>query len=102
MASSPEYLEYVLDLLSDVEGVSTRKMMGEYLVYASGKLVGGVYDDRFLVKATDASRSALSVAEVPYEGASEMMLVDMEDKSAVAALVTDMLPDLPEPRKRRR
>ena len=99
MASSPEYLEYVLDLLSDVEGVSTRKMMGEYLVYVQGKLVGGVYDDRFLVKATNASRAVLSVAEVPYEGASEMMLVDMEDRAAVAALVADMLPEL---RKRRR
>ena len=102
MASSPEYLEYVLDLLSDVEDVSTRKMMGEYLIYASGKLVGGVYDDRFLVKATDASRAALSTAEVPYEGAAEMMLVDVEDRATVAALVADMLPDLPEPRKRKR
>ena len=102
MASSPEYLEYVLDLLADVEDVSTRKMMGEYLIYASGKLVGGVYDDRFLLKATDASRAALSVAEVPYEGASEMMLVDVEDGAAVAALVAKMLPELPEPKKRRR
>ena len=102
MASNVEYLEYVLDLLADVEDVSTRKMMGEYLIYASGKLVGGVYDDRFLLKATDASRAALSVAEVPYEGASEMMLVDVEDGAAVAALVAEMLPELPEPKKRRR
>lgn len=102
MASSPEYLEYVLDLLSDVEDVSTRKMMGEYLIYVSGKLVGGIYDDRFLLKATDASRAALSVVEVPYEGTSEMMLVDLEDRGAVATLVADMLPELPEPKKRRR
>jgi len=77
-------------------------MMGEYMVYASGKLVGGVYDDRFLVKATKTSRAALSVAEVPYEGASEMMLVDTEDRAVVAALVADMLAELPEQRKRRR
>ena len=102
MASSPEYLEYVLDLLADVEDVSTRKMMGEYLVYASGKLIGGVYDDRFLVKDTRASRAALSVAEVPYEGAAAMMLVDVEDRAAVAALVVEMLPELPEPKKRHR
>ena len=102
MASSPEYLEYVLDLLADVEDVSTRKMMGEYLVYASGKLIGGVYDDRFLVKDTRASRAALSVAEVPYEGAAVMMLVDAEDRAAVAALVAEMLPELPEPKKRHR
>ncbi len=102
MASSPEYLEYVLDLLADVEDVSTRKMMGEYLVYASGKLIGGVYDDRFLVKDTRASRAALSIAEVPYEGAAAMMLVDAEDRAAVAALVAEMLPELPEPKKRHR
>lgn len=102
MASSPEYLEYVLDLLRDVPDVSTRKMMGEYLVYASGKLVGGVYDDRFLVKETEASRSALTIREVPYKGASEMMLVDLEDGDAVAALVARMLPELPEPKRRRR
>ena len=102
MASSPEYLEYVLDLLADVEDVSTRKMMGEYLVYASGKLIGGVYDDRFLVKDTRASRAALSIAEVPYEGAAAMMLVDAEDRATVAALVAEMLPELPEPKKRHR
>lgn len=59
MASSAEYLEYVLDLLADVPEVSHRKMMGEYLLYASGKLFGGVYDDRFLVKSTESSRAAL-------------------------------------------
>ena len=61
MASTPEYLEYVLDLLSDVPDVTTRKMMGEYLLYASGKLFGGVYDDRFLVKDTETSRAVLGV-----------------------------------------
>ena len=72
MASSEEYLEYVLDLLADVPEVTTRRMMGEYLLYASGKLFGGVYDDRFLVKDTVASRALLSASEVPYEGASEI------------------------------
>ena len=102
MTSTPEYLEYVLDLLAEVPDVSTRKMMGEYVVYASGKVIGGVYDDRFLVKDTAASREALSVAEVPYEGASVMMLVDVEDRGAIAALVADMLPELPELRRRRK
>ena len=100
MTSTPEYLEYVLDLLAEVPDVSTRKMMGEYVVYASGKVIGGVYDDRSLVKSTVASREALSCAELPYEGASEMMLVDVEDRGAIAVLVADMLPELPEPRKR--
>ena len=102
MASSEEYLEYVLDLLIDVPEVSHRKMMGEYLLYASGKLFGGIYDDRFLVKDTAASRSVLSVAEVPYEGASEMLLVDVEDSAVIADLVADMLPELPEPKKKRK
>ena len=102
MASSEEYLTYVLDLLVDVPEVATRKMMGEYLLYAAGKLFGGVYDDRFLVKDTEASRAVLSVWETPYEGASPMLLVDMEDSEAVAALVEAMLPELPEPKRRRR
>ena len=102
MASTPEYLEYVLDLLSDVPEVTTRKMMGEYLLYASGKLFGGIYDDRFLVKDTPASRAVLATAEVPYEGASEMMLVDVENAGEIAALVNEMLAELPEPKKRRR
>lgn len=102
MASSTEYLEYVLDLLADVPEVSTRKMMGEYLLYASGKLFGGVYDDRFLVKSTKASRAILSVLQTPYEGASPMLLVDTEDPSLVATLVLSMLPELPEPKRRHR
>lgn len=102
MASSAEYLAYVLDLLVDVPEVTTRKMMGEYLLYASGKLFGGVYDDRFLVKDTEASRAALSATDTPYDGASEMMLVDIEDRESVANLVASMLPELPEPRRRRR
>lgn len=102
MASSAEYLEYVLELLSGVPEVTTRKMMGEYLLYAQGKLFGGVYDDRLLVKDVPASLAVLSVAEVPYEGASPMLLVDIEDAEAVSALVAAMLPELPEPKKRRK
>lgn len=102
MASSAEYLEYALDLLADVPEVSARKMMGEYLLYSSGKLFGGIYDDRFPVKDTEASRAALSAREIPYEGASEMMLVDVEDRDIITDLVTSMLPELREPKKRRR
>lgn len=101
MATSEGYLEYVLDLLADVPEVTTRKMMGEYLLYAQGKLFGGIYDDRFLVKPTDASRTVLAREELPYDGASPMLLVDIEDREAVASLVTAMLPELPEPKRRR-
>ena len=102
MASDEGYLAYVLELLGGVPEVSARKMMGEYLLYASGKLFGGVYDDRFLVKDMAASRKALTIAEIPYEGASEMMLVDGEDRAVLADLVAEMLPELPEPKKGRK
>ena len=102
MASSADYLEYVLDLLADVPEVSSRKMMGEYLLYASGKLFGGIYDDRFLVKDTAAARAVLSTVETPYEGASPMLLVDIENGAAVADMVLAMLPELPAPKKRKR
>ena len=102
MASSAEYLEYVLDLLADVSDVTTLKMMGEYLLYSSGKLFGGVYDDRFLVKDTPASRAVLSITEIPYDGASAMMLVDIEDRDSVADLVFAMLQELPEQKRRRK
>ena len=101
MSSSREYVEYVLDLLVDVPEVTTRKMMGEYLLYASGKLFGGVYDDRFLVKDTSASRAVLSTYDLPYDGASRMLLVDVENRETLADMVEGMLPELPEPKKRR-
>lgn len=101
MASSEGYLRYVLELLADVPEVTHRKMMGEYLLYASGKLFGGVYDDRFLVKDTVAARTLFSVFEAPYDGASEMLLVDVEDKAVMASLVAEMLSELPEPKRRR-
>ena len=101
MASDEGYLAYVLELLGGVGDVSVRKMMGEYLLDASGKLFGGIYDDRFRVKDTPASRDRLPFSEIPYEGAAPMLLVDTEDAEAVAELVEAMLPELPEPKKRR-
>ena len=101
MATGNEYRQFILDQLADVPGIRMRPMMGEYLLYASGKLFGGVYDDRFLVKSTESSRALLSVPAVPYEGVAEMLLVDVEDKAAVRTIVEGMLQELPEPRKRR-
>ena len=101
MASSKEYLDFVLDQLSGLDGVSFRPMMGEYILYYRDKIVGGIYDDRFLVKDTPASRAVLTSYEVPYEGAQPLLLVDVEDADEVAALVEAMLPELPEPRRRR-
>ena len=81
MASSKEYLEYVLEQLSEVEGLRYRPMMGEYLIYCRGKLVGGVYDDRLLVKPTKSACAQLPDAprEEPYPGAKPMLLVTETD-----------------------
>ena len=103
MASRKEYLDYVLEQFSDLEGVTHRAMMGEYLLYVRGKLFGGVYDDRLLVKPVPAARALLPNApeEAPYEGAKPMLLVeDMEDSALLARLVTAMEPELPAPKKK--
>lgn len=102
MASSKEYLEYVLDLLSAAPEITSRKMMGEYMLYSCGRIFGGVYDDRFLVKDAPASRTVFSTYEIPYEGGSPMLLVDIEDPDALAELIAEMLPDLPAPKKRKK
>jgi TfoX/Sxy family transcriptional regulator of competence genes len=101
MASSPEYLEYALDLLRDVPEVTYRKMMGEYLLYSGGVLFGGIYDDRFLLKDTPAAREVFPEEQVPYEGASPMLLVDSEDPACIAEAVAAMLAELPKPKRKR-
>lgn len=90
MASSKEYLEYVLEQLSGVEGLRCRPMMGEYLIYCRNKVVGGVYDDRLLIKATKSARALLPDAprELPYPGGKQMLLVtEMENKSLLQELL---------------
>ena len=103
MASSQEYLQFVLEQLSDLEEINYRAMMGEYILYYHGKIVGGIYDDRLLVKKT---RSALelmpaAICELPYEGAKEMLLVDeVDSKVFLTELFEAMFDELP-PRKRK-
>lgn len=101
MASSEEYLEYVLDLLRDAPVVTHRKMMGEYMLYSEGILFGGIYDDRFLLKDAPAARDAFPDEQIPYEGAKPMLLVDSEDRGHIASVVETMLPQLPAPKKKR-
>ena len=103
MASSKEYLEYILEQLSAVDDISYRAMMGEYIIYYRGKIVGGVYDDRFLVKTTKAAMEMMPDAdqELPYEGAKAMLLVDdVEDREFLKELLEAMYPELPAPKKR--
>ena len=94
MASSIEYLTYVLDCLKDVDVISHKKMMGEFLLYKDGVLFGGVYDDRFLVKKTpNVERFGLEDA-IPYEGAKAMCLVDADDSESVKEIVFAVVSDL--------
>lgn len=104
MASSREYLEFILDQLSALDGITARAMMGEYIICLNGKIVGGIYDDRFLVKPTKSAEKMMPDAsrELPFEGAKEMLLVDnVEDREFMAALISAVAGDLPGPKKRR-
>ena len=103
MASSKEYLEFVLEQLSDLNGISYRAMMGEYVIYYQGKVIGGIYDDRFLVKPTDSARRLLpnAVFELPYQGANEMILVDVDNRDLLNRLIPAIADDLPMTKKKR-
>ena len=104
MASSKEYLDFILEQLSELEKITYRQMMGEYILYYRGKVIGGVYDDRFLVKQTKSALAMMPDAdlELPYEGAKEMLLVDeVENKEFLKALIEAMYVELPAPKKKK-
>ena len=104
MASSKDYLEFVLEQLSELDNISYRAMMGEYILYYKGKIFGGIYDDRFLVKPTASAQKLMPDAsrEFPYEGAKEMLMVDnIDDKDFLCRLLNAMADELPEPKKKR-
>lgn len=105
MASTKDYLDYILEQLSGVEEISYRAMMGEYILYVQGKVFGGIYDNRFLVKPTASVRAMMPEAtmEMPYEGAKEMLLVDnTDDREFLTALITAMADELPAPKKKKK
>lgn len=105
MASSREYLDYILEQLGDLAGVSYRGMMGEYILYLRGRNVGGIYDDRLLVKPTKSAVAYLSGAryEQPYPGAKEMLLVEEVDRPGfVSGLLEAMYEELPEPKAKKK
>ena len=102
MASSKEYLTFVLDQLSGLDGITCRAMMGEYILYFRGRVVGGIYDDRLLVKPTDAAKTLMPEAplETPYEGAKPMLLVEqIDDREFLKELFDAMVNELPAPKK---
>ena len=94
MASSKEYLDFILEQLSELEEISYRAMMGEYIIYYRGKIIGRIYDDRFLVKPVKSA-----IAYMPYEGAKEMLLVDdVDNKEYLTGLFNSMYDELPAPK----
>ena len=104
MASSKEYLDFVIEQLSELVDISYKAMMGEYIIYYRGKIVGGVYDDRFLVKPVKTAKNMMPEAELelPYEGAKEMLLVDnIENKEFLKELLEGMYSELPDPKKKK-
>ena len=103
MASTKDYLDYILEQLGGIDEITYRAMMGEYILYYKGKVFGGIYDNRFLVKPTKSSKALMPGAprELPYEGAKEMLLVEsVEDKEFLSNLLNAMYSELPAPRKR--
>lgn len=94
MPSNEEYLTYVLDLLREVDGITYKRMMGEYLLYKDGLLFGGIYDNRFLIKETKASAEAGLKEQIPYPSAKPMFLIDSEDPELIKELVTAVCRDL--------
>ena len=101
MASSKEYLAFILDQFSELEEMSYRPMMGEYILYYRGKVIGGIYDNRLLLKPVKVIMDQLGQTrlERPYEGAKEMILLeDLEDRSFLARLIKDMYEVLPVPK----
>ena len=105
MASSKEYLNFILEQLSELEEITYRSMMGEYIVYYRGKIVGGIYDDRFLVNPVKSAIAYMPHAkyELPYDGAKEMLLVDeVDNKDFLTGLFNSMYDELPAPKPKKK
>lgn len=104
MASSKEYLDFILEQLSELEEITYRAMMSEFIIYYRGKIVGGIYDERLLVKPVKSAVAFMPNAtfELPYEGAKEMLLVDdVDNKEFLSRLFNVMYDELPAPKKKK-
>ena len=105
MASRKEYLDFILEQLSELEEITYRAMMGEYIIYYNGKIVGGIYDDRLLVKPVQTAITYMPNAEyqLPYDGAKEMLLVDnVDNKEYLIGLFKTMYEELPNPKPKKK
>ena len=103
MSSSKEYLDFVLWQLSDLGDVSYRAMIGEYVMYYRDKVIGGIYDDRFLFKPTKSVVAMIpdAIREIPYPGAKEMILVDIDDIALITNVIKAMYDELPAAKKKK-
>ena len=104
MATSKEYLNFILEQLSGLDGISYRVMMGEYIIYYNGKIIGGIYDDMFMIKPVGSAVAMLPGAkmELPYEGGKEMLLVeDVDNREFLQELLQAMYKELPAPKKKK-
>ena len=105
MASSKEYLDFILEQLSDLEEITYRAMMGEYIIYYRGKIIGGIYDDRFLVNPVKSAIEYMenSIYELTYYGANEMLLLDdLDNKEFLTGLINAMYDELPAPKPKKK
>ena len=105
MASSKEYLDFILEQVSELDNVSYKAMMGEFIIYYEGKIIGGIYDDRLLVKPVQSAINYMpnAVYELPYDGAKEMLLVDdVDNKEFLIGLFYAMYDDLPAPKPKKK
>ncbi|MGC6359043.1 TfoX/Sxy family protein [Bisgaard Taxon 45] len=103
MPSSKTYLHFILDQLADLEDIQYRTMMGEFIIYYRQKVIGGIYDNRFLIKPVESALSMISnpIYTLPYEGGKAMLLVEeVDNKAFLTKLITRMYDALPEPKKK--
>ena len=105
MASSKEYLDFILEQVSELDNISYRAMMGEFIIYYNGKIIGGIYDDRLLVKPVQSAINYMpnAVYELPYDGAKEMLLIDdVDNKEFLIGLFDAVYDDLPAPKPKKK
>ena len=105
MASSKEYLDFILEQLSELEEITYKAMMGEFIIYYKGKIIGGIYDDRLLVKPVQSAINYMpnAVYELPYDGAKEMLLVDdVDNKEFLTGLFNSIYDELPAPKPKKK
>ncbi len=105
MSTSKDYLEYILDQLSEVDGISHRQMMGEYMIYYRDKLAVYLCDNRFLVKPVKSALALLPDApqEPPYDGAKPMILVeDTDNRELLKTLLQSIYDELPAPKPKKK